>query len=142
MAVPTNALVNRFIRMWIDYAREYLGLTEYLATPGLARVSYNRWASGSDYRLDLLEKLAITVRNNDISYVPHAGGGSSFDATAFSGRSSEMRTNDRWSYLQNERFSRILDCVNAHCEEIERYNCLLKQELDISGTMKNPAVVG
>lgn len=126
MTIPTNTHVERLICMWISYAREYLGHTEYLADPGLVRIFYNRWALEDGYRLDLLGKLGIAARSNDISYVPDAGGGSSFDATTFSGRSSEMRTNDRWSYLQNEKFGEVLACVDPHREEIEKYNILLE----------------
>jgi hypothetical protein len=136
MAIRTNAQVNRLIRMRIAYTGECLGRTGYLAIPGLVRVSYNRWVSESDYRLDLVEGLAIAVRNNDISYVPGAGGGSSSDATDFSRRSTEMRTNDRRHYLQNERFRRLLDCVKTHLNEIEIYICLLKHDLVSLRTIK------
>jgi len=127
MAVPSYGQANRFIKMWIAYAREYVGQTKYLEVSGFVRVSYNRWASEVDYRLDLLAQLSIAARFNDISYVPDAGGGSSFDATAFSGRSSEMQTNDRWRYLENERFGGVLDCVNAHREEVEDCSRMLRQ---------------
>jgi len=120
--VPPFRKVERFVSGWLAYASEYLRITDYIADMEVTAVSYNRWVTDERYRHELLLELDVPVKNNSISYVPRAGGGSSFDATEFCGRSAGMRIGDRWLYLKDEKFRDIVLRVQRRQPQIEKYN--------------------
>src|SRR6185437_1850314 len=78
------------IRLWIMYAREFVGETRHLQSVETVPVRFDRWSDDEPYRLEILERLGIAVLNNTRSIVPKSGGGSSFDGTRFSGSAESM----------------------------------------------------
>lgn len=82
-------------RIWCQHAREFLGLRRHLRNERVM-VSYNAWASSPRYREQLAARLGVEFDDAAAEAVPAAGGGSSFDGTAFAGRAHEMRVFDRW----------------------------------------------
>lgn len=119
---PDVHTVRNFTSLWLSYAREYLGETEYTADASVVPVSYNLWVADQDYRRRLLGQLAVPLKDNSISYVPRAGGGSSFDATTFCGRPHSMAINDRWRYLKEEKYERLVHVLERKRREIDEYN--------------------
>lgn len=109
------------VRLWLMYAREYVGETHYLA-PGTLAVSFNRWSEDQAYRSDILRVLGIPARDNSRAIVPRAGGGSSFDGTSFSGNAEKMEIGNRWSYLERAELATVLDLIVAKRDEIDGYN--------------------
>jgi len=65
------------VDMWIDYAKEYLGETEYLKNNKTC-VNYNRWFMDVDYRQQVAEHLKLEFSDAGIDEVKGYGGGSSF----------------------------------------------------------------
>ena len=119
---PQLSQIVRFGKLWASYAKEYIGETNYLRDAPLVTLSFNRWVRDECYRREVLESMGIKLRDNSISYVPGAGGGSSFDATRFSGRAEQMKVFDRWRYLLEEKFDDLMPHVRARNPEIGRLN--------------------
>jgi hypothetical protein len=106
--------------LWIVYAREFVGETAHLGHS--VKVQYNRWADDPDYRLAILDALAVPVRDNGTHTVPDVGGGSSFDSTSFSGRASQMDVHERWRYLLRPEWGELREVLARRSPEIDRYN--------------------
>ena len=120
-AKTTNSLID----LWLRYAREFAGDTNYLLSDPEAevvKISYNRWIRDAEYRIELLRLIGTPVKKNDIGHVPDVGGGSSFDATAFSGKSSEMKVEERWKYLLGDEFTDVRKTILARKSSIDEYN--------------------
>jgi hypothetical protein len=90
-------------RIWCQHAREYLGLRRHLGRERVM-VSYNDWASSREYRARLAQRLGFAFDDAASEAVPAAGGGSSFDGTALTGRAHEMRVFDRWRLYADDPF--------------------------------------
>jgi hypothetical protein len=108
--------------MWILYAREYLGETSYLADVPVATISFNRWVREDRYRVDLLRNFGVKLKDNSTSYVPDAGGGSSFDATKLSGNADQMQVFARWQYLRDRNLGEVVQELRNRGGEIDRLN--------------------
>lgn len=121
-AFPSIPQIVRFAKLWAIYAREYAGETQYLRDAPLVRVCFNRWVRDDSYRCEVLDAMAIKLRDNSISYVPSAGGGSSFDATRFSGRAEQMPIFDRWRFLVDGRCAEVLPHISGQRPVVERLN--------------------
>ena len=119
---PTGQQIERLMRMWMLYAREYLGETEYLGDVPVDTVSFNLWVRDDAYRSDLLRTLCVKLKDNSISYVPDAGGGSSFDATKLSGKGEQMQVFARWRYLRDKKLGEVVPGFANRLREIERLN--------------------
>jgi hypothetical protein len=119
---PSGRQIERFMQMWTLYAREYLGETHYMKDVPFATISFNCWVRDDAYRRDLLQSLGIELRDNSISYVPNAGGGSSFDATQLSGKAEQMQVFARWQYFKDKQIGELLPEFRSRCREIERLN--------------------
>ena len=119
---PSAQQIGRFLRMWILYAREYLGETRYTHDVPVVTISFNRWVRDERYRRDLLNILSVELKDNSISYVPDAGGGSSFDATKLSGRAEQMQVFARWQYLKDKQVGERVPEFRNRYHEIERLN--------------------
>src|SRR6185437_5194417 len=104
--------VELHIDHWIMYAREFSRETRYLAEIETVPVRFDRWSQEDSYRLEILGRLGIAVLNNARSFVPRAGGGSSFDGTRFSGSAEEMDLLSRWRYLDAPENARVLALIN------------------------------
>jgi hypothetical protein len=119
---PSRRQINRFMHMWILYAREYLGETSYLADVPVATISFNRWVREDRYRVDLLRNFGVKLKDNSTSYVPDAGGGSSFDATKLSGNADQMQVFARWQYLRDRNLGEVVQELRNRGGEIDRLN--------------------
>ncbi|MEM1368730.1 MAG: hypothetical protein AAGG02_12080 [Cyanobacteria bacterium P01_H01_bin.15] len=93
--------------LWLQYAREFLGETNYLTHNKLC-ISYNRWFADQSYRQQISEYLGLTFSDEGMQTVNHLGGGSSFDGQALDGAASQMAVLDRWkSFADDPRFCQI-----------------------------------
>ena len=88
-----------FIELWKSYAREFVGDTDFL--PDRVAINYNRWCVDASYRAVHGDRLGLTG-DLGVNDVPEVGGGSSFDATAFDGEGSNMRTSERWRQFADD----------------------------------------
>jgi len=110
------------IRLWIMYAREFVGETQHLQSVETVSVRFDRWSDDEAYRLEILERLGIAVLNNTRSIVPKAGGGSSFDGTRFSGSAESMDLQNRWKSLETPEYRPLLQQIAERRAEIDEYN--------------------
>jgi hypothetical protein len=120
--IPSPRGLEGLVSLWIMYAREFLGETEFLGTANVTRISYNRWVEDEGYRADLLVALGIPMKDNSNRYVPDVGGGSSFDGGAFTGRPTEMKVSERWRHLGEQKYSTVLGPILDRRGELEQLN--------------------
>ncbi|NEO54345.1 MAG: hypothetical protein F6K54_15385, partial [Okeania sp. SIO3B5] len=76
--LSVNSPNKTMIDLWIDYAKEYLGETNYLKHNKVC-VNYNQWFADIEYRRKIAEKLQIEFSDAGIDKVTSFGGGSSFE---------------------------------------------------------------
>ena len=120
---PFNLIASRFKKgyldvrspdisladMWIEYAREFVGETEYL-THNKVVINYNQWFSDTNYRQAIADKLDIDFSDAGINYVSSYGGGSSFEAQDLSGNAQDMKVLKRWeAFSDNSEFRALLN---------------------------------
>jgi len=110
------------VKLWIVYAREFIGETNFLGGGEVVPLSFNRWLNDEDYRAHVLGRLRLPLRNNSRAHVPNVGGGSSFDETRFSGDAESMNLLGRWRHLEEPPYAAVLDTIEEHAETIDRYN--------------------
>ena len=102
----TNPVVGR--RLWLEYAREFLGRTE--AAPSAVQVNYNRWVTDPGYRERIGRWLRLAQPRRAMQRVPFFGGGSSFDGRRYDGQARRMRLFDRWrEFADDPAFLRLID---------------------------------
>ncbi len=94
-------------QLWITYAREFLGYTNWLPHNRIG-VSYNKWCVSEEYRRDLAQKLGLHFTDMGFQDVSRYGGGSSFDGTGMNGNAQGMSTNQRWQLFRNDNSFRAL----------------------------------
>ena len=95
------------IDLWISYAREYLGETDYLKNNKVP-VNYNKWATDVEYRQHIASRLKFAFSDAGINDVKSEGGGSSFDRTSFQGQANKMDVLNRWKILSDDPSYRAL----------------------------------
>lgn len=100
---PNQTVIN----LWIAYAREYLGETQYLKNHKVC-INYNRWTMDVDYRRQLAGKLKLEFSDAGINEVKAQGGGSSFEGKAFDGQAGKMDVHNRWKYYAEDPLYRQL----------------------------------
>ncbi|CAN2045895.1 hypothetical protein GMMP13_220018 [Candidatus Magnetomoraceae bacterium gMMP-13] len=86
--------------MWIMYAREYLGMTNYLKN-NKTLVNYNQWCIDRSYREKLAKKLELEFSDEGFEEVSKIGFGSSFDGTRYQNKASNMKVFERWKNMIN-----------------------------------------
>lgn len=100
-----NIFRNFNFDIWISYAREFIGETNYLGD-NVIKVIYNNWFKSQEYRDLILKK----IRSNfsfigvpgSLDNVPKFGDGSTFDGFSFDGSAREMDVLNRWKKIKNE----------------------------------------
>ena len=117
------ATFDRQLDLWVQYAREFAGETAHC--PGAVLVSYLDWSRDADYRAGILARIGLPLRDNTADHVPAVGGGSSFDRTDFAGSAADMKTLERWVFLQEPRFAPVLGALQARRDVIEPLNARL-----------------
>lgn len=87
------------IERWCEYAREFLGETNYHNNKIF--IDYNKWCKDEEYRKSIAKIFAPAKSYNDSSRkkVPANGGGSSFDLREFNGKGDMMKTDERWKVM-------------------------------------------
>lgn len=96
------------IEKWIEHAKEYLGLTDYLKNR--VSISYNSWVVNKDYRQEVAGLLDLKFSDVGINTVVNVGKGSSFDGTAYDGKAQEMPVLSRYkSYLDHPVMLQVLN---------------------------------
>jgi hypothetical protein len=88
--------------MWVDYAKEYLGETQYLRNIKVV-INYNQWVLDKRYRQAVAHQLGLEFSDAGLQEVPLFAGGSSFDRTIFSGSAAEMKLFQRWQYYTENK---------------------------------------
>ena len=95
------------IDLWIAYAQEYLGETQYLKNHKVC-INYNRWTTDADYRRQIAGELKLEFSDAGLNEVKPQGGGSSFEGQKFDGQASKMDVHNRWKYFYEDRSYRKL----------------------------------
>ncbi|MEK6919013.1 MAG: hypothetical protein AABW73_03155 [Nanoarchaeota archaeon] len=89
----------KVISLWKQYAKEYLGITNYLERKII--VNYNNWTSDKSYRDKKLKEIGHKNMDLGIETVPNQGHGSSFDLLSKDGNASSMKVLERWEEFKN-----------------------------------------
>ena len=98
-----------FVDLWINYAKEYLGETNYLRHNKVC-INYNLWVGNKDYRQEIASKLRIKFTDVGIDKVHGCGGGSSFDGRELDGQAHKMDVNNRWKhYMENSVYCQLIN---------------------------------
>lgn len=84
---------NHIKSLWKTHAREALHDTSLINNKCV--ISYNKWASSKEYRVDLARELGFEFTDQGINYTPHYGRGSSF-------KDNPSDYFSRWQYFQND----------------------------------------
>jgi hypothetical protein len=119
-----------FVDLWIQYAKEYLGETNYLKHNKIV-INYNLWTSSIEYRQQLAQKLNIEFTDAGIDKVHGCGGGSSFDRITMNGQGDRMDISNRWKHFIGDR----------HYLEIFKNQELLKYSSKIFGHIEGTEVL-
>jgi hypothetical protein len=98
---------QNFIYLWIAYAKEHVGETDYLKHNKLC-INYNQWCSDIDYRRSIADRLNLEFSDAGIDKIASHGGGSSFDRNNPDIKASEMDTGNRWKYYVDDPYYRKL----------------------------------
>jgi hypothetical protein len=98
---------QNFVDLWIAYAKEYVGETNYLKHNKLC-ISYNQWCSNIDYRRSIADRLNLEFSDTGIDNIASHGGGSSFDKSNLNIKASEMETSKRWKHYADDPYYRKL----------------------------------
>ena len=106
--------VNIWPGLWKMYAKEFLGITNYL--PGKVSINYNRWFVDQAYRQQISTQLGLAFTDQTLNVVSHHAGGSSFDQTNFDRGAQQMAVAERWKdFSENpsyvKAFQQHLDIV-------------------------------
>ncbi|MDJ0556305.1 MAG: hypothetical protein QNJ68_18080, partial [Microcoleaceae cyanobacterium MO_207.B10] len=87
---------------WLDYAKEYLGETNYLKHNKIC-INYNQWFPDVEYRQEIAsEKLQIEFSDAGIDKVTSFGGGSSFKGKQFDGNTTSIDVLNRWQKFADD----------------------------------------
>lgn len=89
------------IRMWIAYAKEFVGETRILPYPKIP-INFNQWHTSIDYRRALMQRLGMTFTDAGRDNVRNYGGGSSFDGQTMNRQGSRMDVLGRWHQFHSE----------------------------------------
>ena len=96
------------IEKWIEYAREYSGITNYFRYR--ISINYNQWFTNRDYRNRLANKLNLTFSDAGVDNVVNVGKGSSFNGTNYDGKASQMSVLYRYKdYLDHPIMLKVLN---------------------------------
>ncbi|MDY7012685.1 MAG: hypothetical protein SVX43_03635 [Cyanobacteriota bacterium] len=97
------------VELWLSYAREYLGETQYLNQKKVP-VNYNAWVLDANYRKDIAEQLKLEFSDRGLEDVREQGGGSSFEGRNLHGQATKMDVLNRWKIVADDPdYRRLLD---------------------------------
>jgi hypothetical protein len=121
-----------FADLWLQYAREALGVTEFL--PDKIVVLYDSLVSSKEYREDISRSLGLVHDDSGMDFVSRAK--SSFDGFKYRYAAREMKVLDRWRYFLEADYSEVWwsleECMDKLLNhEIVVYNrCLFDIDLE------------
>ena len=121
----TELLCSAFVKLWKEYAREFLDLTNIL--PNKVVVSFNRWFTDKTYRRVLSSLLGLEFSDVALNQVSPHGSGSSFDSMKYDGSAQNMEVLARYKVVVDDPL------YQAVCEDKEL--CELSRE--IFGEIRN-----
>tara|TARA_R100000152_G_C6743663_1_gene167369 strand:+ start:157 stop:966 length:810 start_codon:yes stop_codon:yes gene_type:complete len=110
---------SKSIKMWIDYAKVYLGLKSHLKG-GAIGINYDLWFNNIEYREGLCDKLYLNKNVLDVGKLSKYGRGSSFDGQEFEGGANKMNCLYRWRNFLNDK--EYIDLFRGNTELFELYN--------------------
>lgn len=102
--VPMYNLKN----LWLQYAREYLGKTNYLGDS--IKISFNEWFQDKEYRMMISAWLGLDYNESGLNRVSNFGGGSSFDKLKFNGKAQHMKVLSRWPQYRTD--PKMVELIN------------------------------
>lgn len=110
-----------FPKLWINYAREYLGELNCLREDKIG-ILHHRWTGDAAYRDEIGRRLGVDAAARaraelTVGQVPGWGFGSSFDATQYHGKAREMDLMNRWRRYEDDPEFRELT-VDAELREL------------------------
>jgi len=97
--VPLKNVVDNFIDLWKNHAKEFIGQTKYLSN--LTKINFNKWHIHGGYRMTIMERLNIKIDESSFQYIPEFSNGSSFTGYDKQGMASNLRLQDRWRSCQD-----------------------------------------
>ncbi|MDY6783746.1 MAG: hypothetical protein SW833_14600 [Cyanobacteriota bacterium] len=107
--MPTKDKNKNCIDLWIDYAKEYLGETQYLRYNKVC-VNYNQWTTDIEYRKQIAQQLNLEFSDAGINKVSGCGGGSSFEGRALDGQANQLDIGNRWKHFCEDKvYRKLLD---------------------------------
>ncbi|OZH53967.1 hypothetical protein AFK68_14040 [Hydrocoleum sp. CS-953] len=107
--LSVNSQNKTMIDLWLDYAKEYLGETNYLKHNKIC-INYNQWFADIDYRRQIADKLQMEFSDLGIDKVTGFGGGSSFEGKQFDGKGTSMDVLNRWQKVSdNPQYKQFFD---------------------------------
>jgi hypothetical protein len=107
--MEVNAPGKTIVQLWIAYAKEYLGETQYLKHHRVC-VNYNQWTADKVYRQQIASALELNFSDAGFNEVKSYGGGSSFEGLAFNGQAAKMDLHNRWkNFIDHPEYRRLLD---------------------------------
>ncbi|MEO1094252.1 MAG: hypothetical protein AAFX01_05075 [Cyanobacteria bacterium J06638_28] len=101
MASMTTGTAQRKIRVWKDYAREFLNQTQLMPHQKCC-ISFNQWHYDAAYREKIAGQLALNFSDVGREKVRGYGGGSSFSGRELDGQASQLNILDRWHIFQDD----------------------------------------
>lgn len=122
IGLKTRSYLTSFADMWVAFAREYLGETNFSPYPKVA-VNYNKWAEEKAYRKQLTKTLHIPFTDAGFHEVTNYGGGSSFDG---SGAKKDLDVFGRWKHYKDD--PTFLKVVSN--DELRHYSNFIFPELE------------
>ena len=107
LTYPNNQ--KSITRLWLDYAKEFLGETNYLKNDKIL-LNYNLWVSDRNYRQSISTQLDLEFCDTGFNVVKDYGGGSSFDGTKFNQQADKMDVLNRWQkFIDDEDYRKMFD---------------------------------
>ena len=112
MRDPFNNFASkyRWAGLWKSYAKEFLGLTNFMPAPKVF-LNYNSWFADDQYREEMASRLELVSADKGLTEVAKWGPntwGDSFDNMNFDGRALEMKVLERWRYFADDPVFRNL----------------------------------
>jgi len=91
---------KKFIKIWKNWGREFLGDTKHV--PNKLGISFNQWFSDKSYRQKIAQHLGIPFNDTNINKLSLHGRGSSFDKKRFANDAHKMNVLGRWKHMVND----------------------------------------
>jgi hypothetical protein len=106
-----STLYDRYVRLkslWIEYAREFVGASQYLRDNKTV-INFNSWTRDAGYRRRLARQLGLVFTDVGFNEVVGVGGGSSFEGRSFDGVAQTMDVTKRWRrFASHPLYRRLL----------------------------------